>query len=183
MKRTILNCAVILLTAGLANICLINAQTTSARDRRPKLSVELTADKTVYRRKDDITFKVMLINDDLTADVFIYGELGFGYRASLSLFRQNAKGQEVPTRFIDDSAGNPPDLNDPNTFVKLIPGQFLGTSYESSIYNLNLEAPGTYKIWVEYHSPIAKAGVKVVPFWGTEDGNLKSNVLEIVVRP
>jgi hypothetical protein len=59
----------------------------------------------------------------------------------------------------------------------------LGTSYESSIYNLNLEKPGKYRLWVEYHSLISKSEVKVAPFWGSEDGNVKSNVLEISVRP
>jgi hypothetical protein len=125
----------------------------------------------------------MVANDALQDDVFIYGELGFGYSASFSLFRRDAHGREVPTRFIDDSRGNPPNLTDPNTFVRLSPGHFLGISYETSIYNLNLEKPGKYKLWVEYHSPIPKSEVKVAPFWGSEDGNVKSNVLEILVQP
>src|SRR5689334_2287139 len=131
-----------------------NGQSTSVRLTRPKLTVELTADKEVYHPKDDIRLKVMVVNDSLLDDVSIYGELGFGYTASFTLFRRDAKGREVPTRFIDDSRGNPPKLSDPNTFVKLCPGHFLGTTYESSIYNLNLDTPGKYRVWVEYHSPI-----------------------------
>lgn len=50
-------------------------------------------------------------------------------------------------------------------------------------YNLHLEKPGTYRIWVEYHSPISRAQAKVTPFWSAEDGPIKSNVLQIVVRP
>jgi hypothetical protein len=162
---------------------LVNGQSTAPQQKRPTLIVELSADKAVFKPKEDITLKVTVANDALQDDVFIYGELGFGYSASFTLFRRDAHGQEVPTRFIDDSRGNPPNLNDPNTFVRLSPGHFLGTSYESSIYNLNLEKPGKYRLWVEYHSPISKSEVKVAPFWGSEDGNVKSNVLEISVRP
>ena len=162
---------------------LADGQSTAPKQERPRLVVQLIADKAVYRPKDDIALKVMVENDALSGDVFIFGELGFGSSASFTLFRRDASNREVPTRFIDDSRGNPPDLTDPHTLVKLSPGNFLGTSYESSIYNLNLERPGKYKLWVEYHSPISKSEAKVGPFWGTEDGNLKSNVVEILVRP
>lgn len=153
------------------------------KEERPRLVVQLIADKTVYGPKDDITLKVMVENDALSGAVFVFGDLGFGHSASFTLFRRDGRGQEVPTRFIDDARGNPPDLTDPHTFVKLSPGNFLGTSYESSIYNLNFERPGKYKLWVEYHSPIAKSEAKVSPFWASEDGNVKSNVIEITVRP
>lgn len=161
----------------------VNGQSTSPKQKGPMLIVELIADKTVYRPKDQITLKVMVANDAPVDDVFIYRELGFGYSSSFTLFRRDAHGREVPTRFIDDSRGNPPNLSDPTTFVRLSPGHFLGISYESSIYNLHLERPGKYRLWVEYHSPISKSDVKVIPFWGAEDGNVKSNVLEILVRP
>ena len=161
---------------------LVSAQSTAVKQKRPVLIVELIADKAVYGPKDDITLKVVIANDALFDDVLIFGELGFGYSASFTLFRRDAQGREVPTRFIDDSRGNPPDLSDPNTFVKLRPGHFLGISYETSIYNLNLERPGKYRLWVEYHSPISKSEGKVAPFWSSEDGNVKSNVLEILVR-
>lgn len=162
---------------------LVNGQSTALKEKQPRLVVDLIADKAVYRPKEDISLKVLVTNDGLLDDLFIYGELGFGYAASLTLFRRDAKGREVPTRFIDDFRGNPPNLSDPNTFVKLSPGHFLGITYETSIYNLNLDHPGKYRLWVEYHSPIAKSEAKLASFWGSEDGNVKSNVLEIVVRP
>jgi hypothetical protein len=162
---------------------LVNGQSTAPKQKPPALIVELMADKAVYRPKDDITLKVTVTNDTLADRVFIYGELGFGYSASFTLFRRDALGREVPTRFIDDFRGNPPNLSDPNTFVKLSPGHFLGTTYETSIYNLNLQKPGKYKLWVEYHSPIHKSEAKVADLWGAEDGTVKSNVLEILVRP
>ena len=161
----------------------VKGQSTSPKAKRPRLVIELTADKVVYRPKEDIRLKVMVVNGELLDGVFVYGDLGFGYSASFTLFRRDAKGREVPTRFIDDYRGNPPNLDDPNTFVNLRPGAFLGIGYETSIYNLHLEKPGKYKIWVEYHSPISQSKAKVAPFWSAEDGNVKSNVLELLVRP
>jgi hypothetical protein len=144
--------------------------------------VGLTSDKKVYRPKDDLNLTVTVKNDEVSGDVFIYGDMGFGYSASFTLFRRDAQGREVPTRFIDDYRGNPPNLDDPYTFVKLSSGTFIGIGYENSIYNLHLEKPGKYRIWVEYHSPISQSEARVTPFWGSEDGNVKSNVIEILVR-
>jgi hypothetical protein len=183
MKRLLILVGAIVLANCMGCFSLVNGQSTALKESHPRLVVELISDKAVYRSKEDISLKVMVTNDGLADDLFIYGELGFGYAASLTLFRRDAKGREVPTRFIDDSRGNPPNLNDPNTFVKLNPGHFLGITYESSIYTLNLEHPGKYRLWVEYHSPISKSEAKLASFWGSEDGNVKSNVLEILVRP
>lgn len=36
-------------------------------------------------------------------------------------------------------------------------------------------------MWVEYHCPISAANVEVTPFWGKENGTIKSNVVEIEV--
>jgi hypothetical protein len=160
----------------------VKGQSSTANIKKAKLIVELTADKKVYRPKDDISLKVMVKNGALLENVFIYGDLGFGYAASFTVFRRDAKDREVPTRFIDDYRENPPDLTDPNTLVRLVPGQFLGRGYKNSIYNLNLDKPGKYRLWVEYHSPISKSEVRIAPFWGSEDGDVKSNVLEIIVR-
>ena len=181
--RLVLILLVITLLTPVTQTSMANGQRTPQKRKRPRLVVELTADKGMYKPNDDIKLKVMVKNDEVSDDVFIYGDMGFGYSASFTLFRRDDKGREVPTRFIDDYRGNPPNLDDPHTFVKLSSGTFLGIGYENSIYNLHLEKPGKYMLWVEYHSPISKSEAKVTPFWGSEDGNVKSNVLEILVRP
>ena len=150
--------------------------------KRADLKLELTANRTLYRRKDDVSLKIMIINDSGVNAAFIFGDLGFGPRASFTLYRRDAKGREVPTRFFDDFHGDPSELSDATSFVKLRPGHYLGITYENSIYNLNLEKPGTYRLWVEYHSPVSASEVSVRPFWGTESGTIKSNVVEIRVR-
>jgi len=147
------------------------------------LEVSLTADKRRYKRRERISLEVKLTNTDGVKDVFVYGTLEFGYRGSFRLFRRDAKGREVPTRFIDEALTVPPEPNNQSAFVKLLPDHFLGTYYNSTIYLLNMEKPGRYRMWVEYHCPISRADVKVSPFWGSENGVIKSNVVRIEVLP
>jgi hypothetical protein len=153
------------------------------KQKAPDLEVSLAADKHTYKPGDRIKLEVLLINNNAVKDIFVYGTLQFGYRASLTLFRRDAKGKEVPTRFIDDAWELPPKSNDVSAFVKLLPFHFLGTTYKSSIHFLNMERSGKYTMWVEYHSPISTANVEVSPFWGKENGTIKSNVVEIEVLP
>ena len=154
-----------------------------AQQKAPDLEVSLVADKHTYKPGDRIKLEVLLVNNNPVKDIFVYGTLQFGYRASLTLFRRDAKGKEVPTRFIDDVWELPPKSNDVSAFVKLLPFHFLGTTYKSSIHFLNMEQSGKYTMWVEYHSPISTANVEVSPFWGKESGTIKSSVVEIEVLP
>lgn len=153
------------------------------RQKEPELEVSVAADKQRYKPGDRINLEVLLVNNNAVKDIFVYGTLQFGHRASFTLFRTDAKGKEVPIRFIDDAWELPPKSNDVSAFVKLLPFHFLGTTYKSSIHLLNLEKTGKYTIWVEYHCPISTNDVKLSPFWGKESGTIKSNVIEIEVVP
>jgi len=145
------------------------------------LEVSLVADKHSYKAGDRIKLEVTLTNSNAIKDLFVYGTLQFGSRASFTLFHRDSNGLKVPTRFIDDAWQIPPKANDRSAFVKLLPFHFLGTTYRSSIHLLNMERPGKYTMWVEYHCPISAANVEVSPFWGKENGTIKSNVVEIEV--
>ena len=153
------------------------------KQKATDLEVSLVADKRTYKRGGDINLDVKLTNTHGVKDIFVYGPLQFGHRASFTLYRRDAKGKGVPTRFIDDAWELPPEPNDTSAFVKLLPFHFLGTTYSSSIRQLNMEKPGRYTMWVEYHCPISSADVKVSPFWGSENGTIKSNVISIEVLP
>lgn len=145
------------------------------------LEVSIASDKRTYKPGDRIKLEVKLINDNAVKDIFVYGTLQFGLRASFMLFRRDAKGKEVPTRFIDTGSELPPKSNDTDAFVKLRPFHFLGKPYRSTIYMLNMERPGRYSMWVEYHCPVSTADVELSPFWGSENGIIKSNVVHIEV--
>jgi len=153
---------------------------------KPKLGdleVILLANKQRYKRDDKIELEVKLTNNNPVKDIFVYGTLQFGVRASFRLFRRDAKGQEVPTRFIDSGRELPPKPNEVSAFVKLLPFHFLGKTYKSTIYMQHMEKAGTYSMWVEYNCPISTADAEVSPFWGKENGPIKSNVVTIdVVR-
>lgn len=93
------------------------------------------------------------------------------------------KERRYPPRVILEAVESPPEPYDTSAFVKLLPYHFIGTDYKESIIELNMMRPGRYTLWVEYHSPISVADVKVSPFWGSENGVIKSNVVEIEVLP
>jgi len=153
----------------------------AVKQKATDLEVSLSADKLRYKRRDDINLEVKLSNTHGVKDVFVYGTLQFGHRASFTLYRRDARGKEVPTRFIDDAWELAPKSKDTSAFVKLLPDHFLGTTYRSTIHTLHLEKPGSYTMWVEYHCPVSTANVELSPFWGTENGIIKSNVMRIEV--
>ena len=145
------------------------------------LGLSLVTNKRTYKPRDRIRLEVTLTNNNSVKELFVYGTLEFGYRGSFMLHRRDARGKEVPTRMIDEALEVRPRRDDVSAFVKLLPYHFLGTTYSSSIYFLNMEKPGKYTMWVEYHCPISAADVKLEPFFGSENDPIKSNVVSIEV--
>lgn len=147
------------------------------------LRMSLTANKLRFKRTDAIQLQATLVNPDFNQDIFVYGSLEWGYSASLTLFVHDASGRRVKSRFYDDALTPPLKSGDNSIFVKLQPQHLLGTYYSSTIKELNIEKPGIYNIYTEYHSPIKTSEVDVQPFFGKENGILRSNVVQIrVVR-
>jgi len=137
--------------------------------------------KLTYKSSDKITLPVLLVNSGKT-DIYVFGTLGWGHSASLILHVRDAAGNEIePIGFPDDQTHFSRDDN--SAFVKLIPNHFLGTNFFAPLNILNLNRPGRYTVWVEYHCPISTDDVSVRPFWGSESGTIKSNAIQIdVVR-
>src|SRR6476646_4064212 len=86
--------------------------------QRQRLEVQLLPEKYVYKRGDKLNLKVMVINTS-DQDIFIYGNLEWGYLASLTLCLRDAKGRDIQPKFISDAVTYPPD--DKSQFVKLVP--------------------------------------------------------------
>ena len=156
---------------------------TTARQKETDLEVSLSTDKRRYKGRDRINLEVKLTNTHAVKEIFVYGTLELGHRGSFTVFRRDAKGKEVPTRVILEAVESPPEPNDTSAFVQLLPYHFIGTDYRGSIVELNMVRPGKYPMWVEYHCPISSADVRVSPFWGSENGIIKSNVVTIEVLP
>jgi hypothetical protein len=171
-----------------AFISVINASVTSrsqsptstdAGQQKQRLKLEVFTEKHVYKRDDKLNLKVMVINAS-DQDIFVYGDLGWGHLASLTICLTDARGNDIQPKFISDAVTYPPDDN--SQFVKLLPFHFLGTSYVASIEDLNMQRPGKYSIYIEYHSPIRNSKANVSPFFGKENGVIRSNPISIEVQ-
>lgn len=143
------------------------------------LRLSIVAPKRKFKRTEQLKLLVMLVNSG-KKDVYVFGTMEWGYSASLLFHIRDASGREIkPLGFPDDLTRAVHD--DKSAFVKLLPDHFLGTNFFAPLDVLNLNKPGKYSISMEYNSPFSAAAVSLSPFWGKENGTLKSNVVWIEV--
>ena len=158
-----------------------NDPTTRVPSHTEGIQLILSSEKLKYGRNDEISLTAMVKNQSLQ-DVFIYGNLEWGFYASLTLCVRDAAGKEVAPRFLADAITHFDNAEDSSQFVKLLPFHFLGNAYNTSASRLNIQKPGRYLIYAEYHSPISNSKVSVKPFWGKENGIVQSNTLSIQIE-
>ena len=161
--------------------CEANGQEQDSAGQQTLRGVQLSliSHKRTYRRNDQLRLDVMLRNSR-EEDIYVFGTLDFGYSASLLLHISDASGKEIePTVMFDAMTHASPD--DKEAFVKLHSNHFLGTTFFSPLKLLNLSKPGKYAIVAEYTCPFANAEVGLRPFYGKENGPIKSNVVWIQV--
>lgn len=178
----------LILVVGLVFGCVANLSSHSAAAKERVVTVpqkengvrlSIVAPKRKFRRTDQLKLLVMLINSG-KKEVYVFGTMEWGYSASLLFHIRDASGKEVkPLGFPDDLTRAVQD--DKSAFVKLLPEHFLGTNFFAPLDVLNLNKPGKYSIFMEYHSPFSATEVHFSPFWGKENGSLKSNVVWIEV--
>ena len=144
-------------------------------DEVSRLELSLISQKLIYHRGDEFRLQVMLRNPT-EQDVYVFGTMDWGYSASLMFHVRDSKGKEIVPREVPDTPPTAPPA-DKSAYVRLGPDHFLGTSYFAPLNVVNLTRPGKYSIFAEYRSPFARADVPVSPFWGHEDGIVKSNVV------
>lgn len=156
---------------------------TRPKEGVPEKALELTivSDKSRYKLNDKIRLDVTIRNKHPVRDIFIYGTLEWGYRASLTEMIRDSRGKRVTPKIFADDLTPTVSRNDMSLFVKLLPRHFLGTYFVEDIDQLNLNKPGKYSIVVEYHCPIAAEDVDLTGFWSKEDGVIRSNTVWIEV--
>ena len=151
----------------------------TVEQRTSTLELSLVAQKLTYKRNDQFKLQVLLRNSS-EKDLYVFGTLDWGFSGSLMFYVRDASGKEVEPLVVPDSPPNaPPD--DKSAFVKLRPNHFLGTSYFAPLKLVNLTKPGRYSVFVEYKCPFSITDVPVTPFWGSESGAIKSNLVMVEV--
>lgn len=144
------------------------------------LEVSVRTNKALYKQGETIRLEALLTNVG-EEPIYLYGLLGWGHSASLTLHVTDALGKEVIAKYLDDSLTPPPPAKDQSFFVNLNPHHFFGTTRESSLDELNINKPGKYIIMVEYHSPIPQSFGQGLPLWGREKGSIRSKPVQVEV--
>ncbi len=153
----------------------------SVKQKTKRLELSVITDRQKYKRHGKVKITAMLTNADYVKDIFIYGTLGWGYNASLTDTIRDASGKRIKPKIFPDDLTPPISRNATSSFVKLPPRHFLGTYFVEDLDELNLNRPGRYSIFVEYHCPISTTDVDLSEFWSKEDGIIRSNVVWIEV--
>jgi hypothetical protein len=183
--KTLITLGLVLGTMAFASQAATNneqKESSTVQPKANKLGLSISSDRRKYRQHGKIKITVMLTNEDYVRDIFVYGSLGWGYLSSLTYTIRDASGKRIVPTILADDLPFPIPRNDTTFFVKLEPDHFLGTNYSETLDRLNLKRPGKYSIFVEYNSPISTGDVELKPFFGKENGTLKSNIVWIEVR-
>ena len=149
------------------------------QSERPMLAVSCTADKQSVVQGDSLSLTVSLENHG-SSDVFIYRTLEWGW-AGIGFTLTDEKGHAVHAR-KPIIPSPPPPIYDKSQLVGLAPGYFFGTRmvFHLSHYALS---PGVYYIQVSYQSYYPKEEGFGLPILTFDDGEFRSNKIQIQVRP
>jgi hypothetical protein len=149
------------------------------QSERPVLAVSCTADKQSLVQGDSLNLTVTLENRG-SSDVYIYRTLEWGW-AGIGFTLTNEKGDVVHSQKHTIPLP-PPPIYDKSQLVGLAPGYFFGTRmvFDLSHYALS---PGVYYVQVSYRSNYPKEegfGLSLLTF---DDGEFRSDKIQIQVRP
>lgn len=149
------------------------------RREKPVLAVSCTADKVTLAQGDSVNLTVSLENRG-SSDFYIYRTLEWGW-AGIGYTLTNDRGDVVhPREHVIPLP--PPPVSDKSQLVGLAPGYFFGTHlvFDLSHYMLN---PGVYYLQVSFRSNYGKESGFGLPIFTSEDGEFRSNKIQIEVRP
>jgi hypothetical protein len=156
-----------------------------------RLSLSIRADRSEYRIGDVLRMETQLTNAGEDT-LFLFDDVCWNPGNSLSIHVLDVWGKEVSghSDFLRDCLPPPPAHDDITRLFKLEPGTFYGVVNKFDICEL-VPGPGAYSVVVHYLSGISKdwisefGGEKMtaLPVWTSDDPELSSNRLHIVVKP
>ena len=149
------------------------------QSERPVLAVSCIADKHSLVQGESLNLTVTLENHG-SSDVFIYRTLEWGW-ASIGITLTDKKGHVVHGRKPNIPLP-PPPIYDKSQLVGLAPGYFFGTHMVLHLSHYELSA-GVYYVQVSYQSNYPKEESFGLPILTFDDGEFRSNKIQIQVRP
>ena len=114
--------------------------------------------------------------------VTIYGLLGWGALAGLTMHVADDKGRELQVESLADGLIVPSTLVNTSYYVTLFTNHALTLSSNANVNDI-FAAPGKYTIWVSYRSPVPnRVSLIKKNFISFEDGAFASNKVEVVIK-
>jgi hypothetical protein len=142
----------------------------------------LRTDRSLYKPGEEIEFEI-IVENVREVPVALYSRLLWGPIGGLTLQIETSKGEPIEPDASDHDFPNPASLAEPTQLVTLQPRHFLGIHRRDPISSL-LPAPGTYRLWVEYRSPIPASLTKAKYVLTRDAGVFPSPKIEVrVVSP
>jgi hypothetical protein len=190
MKCKLVSGAILFVCA--ASMVCARAQEQQETIPAPHALVELTVNKRVYGRREPVTFRAILVNDDprgFYISKSFYGAGGgvagfYVYGVQLSGKRRGEKCSAMAGDVFRLAAeSRSPDQVLKEDFLPIQPGGFVG--YEGAYQPCAISSPGEYEIWVEYETGDLSQGLVrtlVVHRQRVLDGKFKSNPVKFWIR-
>lgn len=163
-------------TLFVSGLFLLTPLTTLSAE--PNLRVSLSSDRSTLTMKSAVTFNVMIENVSETP-IWIFGDRRWGYDGGLML-NVGPWSDDGPLPFIIDHDTFMAAEVRPDVLVRLNPHIFLGRERTMLVQDL-VRHPGTYRLWVEYRSPIPSTAF-TTSFWASERGSIFSPALVLHVN-
>jgi hypothetical protein len=170
MKR--LCCAVVSL--------LLVASATAKEAVKPSVRVLCSAGKTSYTPGDNVDLAISIHNQGSSA-LYVFKTIEWGW-TGLRFRLMDSAGHAVTPRAGSLPIPPPPPPANKSQFVELDEGYFYGAHqlFPLNIYDVR---PGTYFIQVSYQSYYKSSDVPGVRILTSDDGEFRSNKVEIHVVP
>ena len=148
-------------------------------DPTSSLKIVITSSAQRVKLSQPFVLEAKLVNAG-DESVSLFGRLLWGDPGGLALHVTDQKGLRVEAEQYDHDTVVPSVLRNPESYVVLQPGHFLGVNRTDSPKNL-FRRPGVYSLFVEYRSPVPGRYTKSRNVWSREKALIRSAPIRIEV--
>ncbi|MEA2239407.1 MAG: hypothetical protein QOC81_4131 [Thermoanaerobaculia bacterium] len=155
-------------------LCSLGVSDEVPKPSKPTLSVITNCTPQSVTMQDDVEITVTFANAG-HGDLWLMGNLKWGFRGGMTLHVGPWSEDGPLPLFVDHGEFTPNEINDESRLVRLQGDTFFGCRRTLRVDQL-VRKPGTYRIWVEYLSPLPAGALRQV-FWSAEQGSSFSNAV------